>query len=180
MSEDKQKIKIIEPGMIHYTGPVGMVSFVDGVSVEPVDKLARNFVGAIFRCELADKPGYQVGSAADEIRGNHVKFDDPNVKVFNNATFDMKNSVPNIKKPNYTREELEQIADELGLNGVRDIAKIWSVTGRSIQQVIDAILNAQGGKIESVEEGPQGDVTSVEVPTGIMEQSMQEQSHTGE
>jgi hypothetical protein len=46
----------------------------------------------------------------------------------------------------YTREELEALADKGGLPAVREIARMWTRTGRSIQECIEAVLEAQGDK----------------------------------
>ena len=46
---------------------------------------------------------------------------------------------------NYTREELEKIADEKGIKGIREIADPLGLKSNSIVPLIDAILEKQAG-----------------------------------
>lgn len=43
----------------------------------------------------------------------------------------------------YTREELEAIADNDGIRGLRDVAELRGVKGRSIEELISELLAAQ-------------------------------------
>ena len=46
-------------------------------------------------------------------------------------------------QPFYTFEQLGDVVDESGIQGLRDIAKPYGVKGRSIPDLISAILRAQ-------------------------------------
>ena len=46
-------------------------------------------------------------------------------------------------RPAYTREELEGVADESGISGLREIGNALNARSNSIEGLIDAILSAQ-------------------------------------
>lgn len=50
------------------------------------------------------------------------------------------NTESEIKKALFEREELEKIADELGISGLRELASKHGIKGRSIQEIIDEML----------------------------------------
>lgn len=45
--------------------------------------------------------------------------------------------------PTYTREQLESVADEKGIKGLREIAEPLAVSGRSVGDLIERIVEAQ-------------------------------------
>ena len=139
-----RRLRLNEGGFRNYTGHIGLVEFVDGVSVSLVGWRETALVGSLMAVEDADIPGYQVGPAADALRSEDMSSDTDAAYL---ETVDRGLHVNAEGSPTdarYTREELEAIADKEGLAGVRELARRWGRTGRSVRDCLDAILDAQG------------------------------------
>jgi hypothetical protein len=136
-----RKLKIVEPGLERYTGPIGSYNFVDGLSEHPVGYMEAQRIGAAMRVEDADEEGFQVSPAANMYRVRDVPADDPEVLAFG-KTVEVDGKAVAINE-RFTREQLEGIADKKGLAGLREIATRWSASARSINDMIDRIIEAQ-------------------------------------
>ena len=147
-----RRVRIVEPGLVGSTGFIGYTEFKDGVSVAPVTWREAQLLGSSFRIEDADEPGYLISPVAETERTRERPADDPVCKLVDEG----KHMVGETQV-RHTREQLEEIADKKGLSGVRDIARIWGRTGRSIVECVNAVLDAQeeadrraaGGFLES-------------------------------
>ena len=137
-----RRLRIVEPGFESVTDRIGLVDFVDGVSTQPVNYQEASIIGANFRTEDADESGYQISPAATMDRFQHTTIEDDVVRAFGAGEHVNLNGGAVMER--FTLTELEAIADRNGLSGVRDIARAWGETGRSIKECIDAILTAQG------------------------------------
>lgn len=136
-----QKIRITEPGFAKYTGPIAYIMFENGVSVEPVLPQQAAHIGAIMRVEAIDD-ARQVGTSVT--LKDHMDSRAPKVTPMARMDeADLKPATPpksSSSMPKYTREQLETIADTRGVAGIRDIANQYGLKGRSIIELIDAIL----------------------------------------
>jgi len=143
-----RRLRIMQPGMEGYNGPFGLVDFTDGVSDFPVGWQEAARLGALVTIEDYAEPNFQVSPAAEMMRNLDRTAEDPLVKRLQAGEHVNAEGAAVIER--HTAESLEEIADKQGLSGVREIARRWSRTGRSIKECIDAVLEAQhianGGK----------------------------------
>ena len=142
-----RRLRMMDKGAENITSRLGMVDFVDGVSTAPVTYLEAMVLGGIYHLEDADEPGYQISPASQMLRGSDFGPENSDVVAFGNCEHVNVDGSPVIQR--YTAEELEGVADKEGLAGVREIARAWGQTGRSIKECIDAVLLAQGDNVAS-------------------------------
>lgn len=133
-----RRLKIVEPGWEGYSDMFGLVLFKDGVSVEPVGWREASLIGGLVRIEDANEADFQINSGAEYNRVKDRTTDSPVVSAVDRGTH-----VVDEAHARYTRKQLEELADEKGLAGVREVARLWGRTGRSINECIDAVLTAQ-------------------------------------
>ena len=57
----------------------------------------------------------------------------------------MQRGVVEPEVPKFTREELESLADEQGISGLRVVGNRLGVKAKGIVEMIDGIMKAQGG-----------------------------------
>jgi hypothetical protein len=141
-----RRLRLMDPGFVNYTGPMGQVDFTDGVSDEKVAWREAQMLASLTYIEDADKPGYQLGPHVEEQRQKDRDTSDPIVALVDSGEHVNPEGAPVMER--FTRADLEKIADEKGLEGVRSIARAWNRTGRSIAETISAIMDAQGGHTE--------------------------------
>jgi len=164
----RMKVKIVEPGYAGYTGLLGQIEFVDAVSVNDVPTREALWVGGILRIVEVDDAGNELGSVshADElVRTRHL--DMPITPEMETGDVDapspdseearVAKELAEAKAPDplpvtpaeddepakvYTRAELEAIADDKGIAGLRDIGSPLGAKHTSIPGLIEAILTA--------------------------------------
>ena len=136
-----RRIRLMQPDFQHYSGPIGLVNFENGVSTEAVSWIEAGRIGAIMSIEDANEPGFQISPAAEMTRHLDRTSDDKMVKALHAGTHVNAEGAAVMER--YTREELEDIADKQGLSGVRELARRWGRTGRSILECINETLDAQ-------------------------------------
>lgn len=127
------KLKIVEAGWKGYTGMFGVVEFVDGISVDHVNHVERNLLCSLIRVEEFDE-GVVEQPQEEKVAEPQVESDAAQDSVATDAA---------PAAPGYSREKLEQIADEKGIAGLREIGDSWGVKATSIAKLIDEILEAQ-------------------------------------
>jgi hypothetical protein len=139
-----RRIRIIESGWEGFTGDFGVTAFVAGVSVDLVPWIEQQRLGGLLRIESAesDEIEAQLGPSAELVRGRALAADDERVAAVNTGVAGV-NGEMRLAIERFTREDLEDIADRKGINGLRDVAKAWGVKGRSIAELIHEILEAQ-------------------------------------
>lgn len=137
------KVKIIAPGFEGYNGIIEGVVFENGVSTEPLSQFAAERVGAFLRVVDADTEeplglGYRMANA----RGQGVAPREPLQKIVRTKTGKEKAKVKPapVVEYSFTKEELEKVADEGGIQGLRKVADQYSVRGRSIKEIIDSLM----------------------------------------
>jgi hypothetical protein len=146
------KIRIIEPGFQGYTGNFGGAEFVDGVSVENLSKREVNQISCNIRCEAVDDEGNTTGqtiSVAESIiaHSSHTlnEIDPKAPDTTLPSVSDESAALPPSLIGTYTREQLEAIADQKGIAGIREITDPFGIKGRSIVDLIDQFLSRQSG-----------------------------------
>lgn len=148
-----QHVRLIERGFEKYTGMLGDIEFQDGVSVERLGRMQIDRIASAMRCESHD--GVQLGAAARLVQGKHMGA--PNVNSHQVAvkapdameSHPVKAEDPESPEPStnakfYTRDQLEVIADAKGILGLRQIAEPLGVKARSVNELMDEIVKAQG------------------------------------
>lgn len=142
------KVRIDEQGFDKYNGDIGGIEFVDGVSVHELsDREVMRLSASMRVVEL--ESGKQQGTSvtlaesrdleAEVVEKLPIAEPEPVVEVQKPV---VSEEVANLGK--YTREGLEAIADKQGVAGLREIANNFEVKGRSIVELVDGILKAQG------------------------------------
>lgn len=162
-----KKIKIVAKGWETYTGFMGMVEFVNAVSVDAVPQQVADRLSAVIEIVEIDEDGEkQAGTAARLVGGATIAA--PVIDAMNRASEadlraeQVKISVNNGKPPTeklYSVSDLEKIADEKGIHGLREIGDRWNVRERSIPGLIKVILKAQAEFQKRVENAAPRNVT---------------------
>ncbi len=132
------KIRIIENGWAGYTGMLGYVEFVDGVSVEDVSRGDAGRLGAIVQVEsVEDGTNPSVAQQILDSRAFEMKS-----QTLSTGT-DEKGEKIAAEDKVYDQAELEAIADVGGIKALRVIADPKDIKAQSIQELISKILDSQ-------------------------------------
>lgn len=143
------KLRITQAGFEGYTGQMGVLDFIDGLSIGdvlPVDALR---IAGIFGAE------WENGQAANisQIYLDKMNDEAPSVQM-GEAGIQADAAAPVVVpvEPSvqaaialaatYTEEQLAAIADDKGIAGLREIADPMGIKGNAIKQLIDGILKA--------------------------------------
>lgn len=156
------KIRLKQKGFENYTGQMGAILFKDGVSVRDVSEFdKRRLAGVMY---IVDENGVQVSTRQDAsdavaVVGRDTKEqapivervggDDSEMPVFTHPEKKATKAEPKKVETSvrYTKAELEAIADEKGINGLREIASPLGIKATSIRKLIEEI-HAVAGKNE--------------------------------
>lgn len=143
-------IRILTKGWETFTGDIGQIHFENGVSKEAIAEVYVNRVAAQLHVVDAET-GEQVGPVA-RMQGckTLVAPVEVKTKVATEAQIaQMQNSDQTAPEMNddgfilYSEAQLGEIVDKQGIDGLREIAIPLGVKGRSINDLIAAILRAQ-------------------------------------
>ena len=157
------KLKLTGKQFKNFTGQLGSINWVNGVSETDVDPLEANriasLVGAKFldgsdasECDKIISIKDMASPYRQESRPLTVEEIKQLEKERNKRPLDIKLEKEKAQKQAekakeetklYTKEELESIADKQGINGLRDIAVQFGVTSNSISSLIYKILDRQ-------------------------------------
>lgn len=132
-----QRIRITEPGWGNFNGNFGGVNFVEALSVEPVTPQQAAHLGSLVRIEAVDDSA-QI--SASTILLNSMDAAAPVVEPMQTVDEPARATAPAVATLTYTREQLEKIADDDGIAGLRKIADKHGIRGRGIQELITEIL----------------------------------------
>lgn len=184
-------IKITSKGWAGFNGQLSIVTFKDGVSVEPVPQIYIDRIAASVTIVACDAKGKELDGTALGIQnrlvgGVTLRADvvEPMARMSDQEKvledkLDANKSLVQPTEKLYTSDELTAIADKSGIKGLREIGNLWAVKGRAIPELITEILRAQSeflAKREAIASQPQAatlrhttraeevDVASVEVP----------------
>ncbi|AGC36048.1 hypothetical protein B7L88_gp004 [Rhizobium phage RHEph10] len=149
-------LKIVSKGWQGYTGQLNIISFKNGVSTEPVPPRIADRIAAsvqVVECDAkgkAAKVPVRVGvqhrliteTAARAAIATSLETQTDADKSME-AKLDAARSLTAPVETLFTRPELEKIADDSGMKGLRDIGDKWTVKGRGIPELIEKILVAQ-------------------------------------
>lgn len=138
------KVRLLESAFSGYTGIMSGVMFKDGVSLSEIPFLDQQRICSIMKAETID--GENVSGAAALSQSRHISAQD--------AVAAEKAAVPVVGmeresdkvEVRYTRAELEALADKGGIAALRKIGNEHDVREKSIEAMIEGILNAAGGK----------------------------------
>lgn len=145
-------LKIVSAGWAGYTGYLGIVEFKDGVSVDPVPRnIADRLTGLVQFVEI-DAEGneettgishrlVQESAARVPVLENLDRQSEAD-RVQEDKLEAMRAEKPPVERF-YTGQQLEEVASEKGMKGLRVIGDAWGVKHRSIPELIRLILQAQ-------------------------------------
>jgi hypothetical protein len=127
------KVRVVQRGFEGFTGILAGERFADGVSEADVDEIIFKRIGAAMKVEW-------IKEAKDEstVVQKEVAKVEPEIE----ETVDDEVIEEEAK---YTVEKLSEIADMGGIGELRKIATPMGVKGKSIESLIDGILNVQKG-----------------------------------
>ncbi len=142
------KIRMVESGFAgKYTGIFGTVDFVDGVSVDHVGSEQARHLACITSIEwvetgldAGDNAKYLVNLDKPAVSVNYPTLAEIEAQEAEKVVAETPNVIPS---SDYTKAQLEQIADEDGIDGLRKIGDPLHVKGVSIAKLIHGILQAQ-------------------------------------
>ena len=167
MNEELKYIRICEKFAPSFTDIVGGVAFEAGVSVEPQNELVCNRMAAIWHVELYTEMGEAretIVSAMSKTATRNLLADAAAEKIAaeKGVIADARAATAAIvidaadEVLQLTREQLEEIADEKGIAGVREIATKLGVTSKSISELINKILEQVNAQNSGKREEPAG------------------------
>lgn len=152
------RIKLMEPGFQRFSGVMGEIAFEQGVSVEPVAGWLAERLGSAMRVrKLEDNgdEGVSPGVSQQILDSGRVAFGSTTER----AAEVVKNSEKPAEKaqtlPVYTRAELEEIADDKGIQGLREAIEPYGVKGRKIVELINAVMQIQRDMGRSTDNEPE-------------------------
>lgn len=145
MSNKAQRLKIVESGWETYSDYFGGFKFTDGLSDDPISYADSQRLGSFIRIEGVDDDK-QVGEGQTQVEIVDHKADVV-VAAAEHApvTVSADEAAAKIEGTlRYNRAELEAIADQGGINAIREIAEKFGVKGRGIAELIREIIQKQG------------------------------------
>ena len=148
-------ITMVGKGLRGHNGFLGRHEFKDGRSVKPIPiRDALRIAAGIACIDDDEKP---LHPTTHKMRYNPSRRPAPNVRYLPGER-ESGNEVKAQPKPSanapkdaatrdqYSRQDLEEIADQQGIEGLRKIAESYNVKDRSIQGLITGIIQAERGQ----------------------------------
>lgn len=150
------KIRLTQPGFENYSGQMGLLNFVDGLSTLDVDKHKASRLAAVMLIEWEEGGNPSVtqslldntdtgapvfSSIGDGTDHDRAAGASPALAATPVVMVPAIIAAVNDAK-RYTVAELEAIADKDGIKGLREIAEPKGIKSNSIKELIDAILKA--------------------------------------
>jgi hypothetical protein len=134
------KLRLIQEHYHNYTGQMGITLFVDGLSTEDVLPNVAGRMAAVMNCEWEDGSPANVGQIYLDSRNNEapVESEVKAAQVEQEQAY-VEPAIVQVKET-YTEEQLGLIADEKGINGLREIADPLGIKNNSIGGLIESIL----------------------------------------
>lgn len=135
-------VRIVAKGFEGYNGVIEGVQFKDGVSLEPLSLAAAERIGAFMRVEDAEtheplSVGQRMVNARRAAEGPKESL----VRIKRTPTGKEKQPIKKaVVSYDYTKDELEAVADKEGINGLRKVAEQYDVRGRSIREIIESLM----------------------------------------
>lgn len=141
-------LKLIEKGWENFTGQFGAVEFEDGVSKDIISMAEAMKLAGVIRCEeLESGTNPSVSQEIVDDRQSELSVrkqalaDKVSADGGTKEPEEPKNSEPT-SNPVYDYEmaDLEAVADQSGIEGLRDFASRYDVRGGSIKAIIDSLM----------------------------------------
>lgn len=147
------QIRLTDPGFAGYNGYFGNIMFTDGVS-EHISSVEAERLGCIVACETLDGENPSAtqrmvdvrNKDLDELRGTAHEVSNLFAQAAEQSGDQVTEQVQSVNssaaKPgfDFTREDLEALADAEGIAGLRNIGSQHGVKGRSIAEIIEELL----------------------------------------
>lgn len=147
---EPKKLRLVQEGHETFTGVIGAFEFVDGVSTEEIPLFQRDRLACAFRMVEINADGSEQGAGPAErlLRDRHIAVE-PTAPLARQTVAEKDaeglaallkgEKVPALR----SAENLEAVADRMGIRGIRLIADGWNVRSKSIPVLIQMILAAQ-------------------------------------
>jgi hypothetical protein len=139
------KVRLLEAAFKSYTGFLCGVHFEDGVSITELPFVDQQRICASMRAETIEGKNVSpsgIYSTRHTINAGDIK-ETAAPEVINLAR--EEDSCNSRQLQRFSREELEAIADNEGIVGLRLVGNSLGVKSKGIVEMIDNILKAQGG-----------------------------------
>lgn len=133
-----KKLRLIGKGFESYTGHIGVVEFVNGLSVGTPHQMDVHRLTCTIGARWDDGSPSSVGEGYEAMRNVGAPTDS---EVKAQAA---KVAEKTYEGQRYTEAELAAIADARGIAGLREIAETVGVKGKSIKDLMDSILKIAG------------------------------------
>lgn len=141
------KIKLTQEGWEGYTGQMGVLQFVDGLSTSEVPFRDAARMSAVMNCEFEDgsscNPAQRLldtmGQEAVVGRETEIELVAPPVSTIVPS---LSEQPVIVQKTDYTVAQLEEIADAKGIAGLREIAGPLGIKSNSITGLIAELTKA--------------------------------------
>lgn len=131
------KVRIDSVGFEYFTGLLGQVPFTNGVSDRELTDGETSRLGASVRLVRLDNDE-QVGAATDIVNARNVQ-----AKVAPVEKAPVEAAKQPAKELKYSKEYLENLAQEGGIKAVRKVGDEFGVKNVQISSLIDEIIEAQ-------------------------------------
>lgn len=134
-------IRILQSGFTSFSGQMGDVEFENGVSKENVAKSEARRLASFMRVEEVDT-GRNPSHTQDLVESKAKPASEaPKSKPLEQPVAEPKPKIVEVEKVfDYSIKDLETIADEKGIEGLREFASSYDVRGGSIKQIIDSLM----------------------------------------
>lgn len=141
MSQPKLVIK--ESGWAGFTGPLFGIEFVNGESVTQYTQMQMRQVSAMISVQTVD--GHNPSVTQQMVDTQNTPMDRDMVRNEQTGELTTGAAMAEAIKPRriWTVEELNAVADDKGISGIREIADPLNVHGREIAALIVAIMKSQ-------------------------------------
>ena len=136
------KLVITEAGFKGYTGQMGVVNFVDGVSTSDVSPHDAIRMSAVMGFAWEDGTSPSVSQALIDKANDAPPVFDADAADYPPAAVAAAQEKARELKESFTEDQLAEIADKQGIAGLRSIAEPLGIKGNSIRGLMDAILKA--------------------------------------
>lgn len=144
-----KKIRITEPGWDGFTGNYGGVEFVNGESVDLVSPFNATRLAGLIRIEDSDGKNPSMSQLIAETMTLPAS-EDMTSKISTGVS--NGEATPAKITGGYTRKQLGEIVDKGGIKALREIAGPLGARGTKVADLIEKIIQAQGGEPQEAEQ----------------------------
>lgn len=141
------KIKLLESAFASYTGYMSGVEFKNGESIGEVPFVDQQRICSIMKAQTIEGVNVSGASAlamSRELTSFFALENEKKADLVIDSPRGEDGGGSNDEIIRYTRAELEAVADDGGIAGLRDIGNRFDVKATSIEKMIDAILAVAG------------------------------------